>query len=265
MRTRLILRTAAWALALIGLLGTATLAGQKDRHPLRVVVQDRIVCDENDDDCEGVVVEVDGNPSVFYVGDNSISAPRFAFSFGASGGYLGVSLVDLTPELRDHFGVPDDLGVMIARVEQDTPAEEAGLLVGDVVTAVDGEEVETSTDLSRLIRRLDDGDDVELEVYRDGRAFTLDAVVAERERSQFDFGQWLKIENDDGDDPSRVVLGIDPDTLKESMARFRTYWNDDDLKSSFGNLHTLEGDLAEKIEALEKRLSELEEQLEKRN
>ena len=120
MRTRLILRTTAWALALIGLLGTATLAGQKDRRPTRVVVQDRIVCDENDDDCEGVVVEVDGNPSVFYVGDNTISAPRFAFSFGASGGYLGVSLVDLTPELRDHFGVPDDLGVMIGRVEQDT-------------------------------------------------------------------------------------------------------------------------------------------------
>jgi S1-C subfamily serine protease len=67
-------------------------------------------------------------------------------------GYLGVGLTDLTPELRAHFGVPQEAGVMVSKVDAGSPAEKAGLKVGDVVTAIDGKPVATSFDVRLRIR-----------------------------------------------------------------------------------------------------------------
>src|SRR5258708_4887988 len=61
-------------------------------------------------------------------------------------GYLGVELTELTPELRAHFGAPQDTGVMVARVVAGSPADKAGLKVGDIITSLDGKAVESSSD-----------------------------------------------------------------------------------------------------------------------
>lgn len=256
MRLKTILRTSACALAVAGLLGTTTVAGDEVAW-----------CDKDDSDCRTVAVDVDGNPNVFFVGDSAVRVPRlsYAFNFGG-GGYMGVNLVNLTPELRDYFGVPDDTGVMISRVDEDTPAFTAGIEVGDVITAVDGEEIESAADLSRLIRRRDDGDEVEVELYRDGRPLTVDITLAERERPQFNVGNWIfsKDGNEDTDATRRMILDIDPDSLKESMEQFRkfqTYWNvDSDGKQVF-RIRNIERDLESKIEALEDRIRDLEKQI----
>jgi hypothetical protein len=98
------------------------------------------------------------------------------------GAFLGVQLSELTPELRTHFGVPDDAGVMVGKVVDDSPALRAGLEVGDIVTAVGGEPVASASALSRAIRGHEDGDTVVLEVWRDGRVQKIDATLEERER-----------------------------------------------------------------------------------
>lgn len=250
-------RRAALTLLLTLLAGPATLA--RDRPAAD--------CDTDKEDCATAVIELDGNPNVFYVGDGTVTAPRFKFNYAFgpfSGGYLGVNLVNLTPELREHFGVPDNIGVLVGRVEDDTPAAAAGVEVADVITAVDGEEVESASDLARLIRDREDGDRVELELYRDGSVMTLEATIAERKRSQFDVGKWLKARA--GDDGNPFVLDIDPQSLKESIQHFHRLrlsgesGDDDDLHFS-----AMEKDLQEKIEALEKRLEALEKQLDDRN
>ena len=98
------------------------------------------------------------------------------------GAFLGVQLSELTPELRTHFGVPDDAGVMVGKVVDGSPALRAGLEVGDIVTAVGGEPVASASALSRAIRGHEDGDTVVLEVWRDGQVQKLDATLEERER-----------------------------------------------------------------------------------
>ncbi len=98
------------------------------------------------------------------------------------GAFLGVQLSELTPELRTHFGVPDDAGVMVGKVVDDSPALRAGLEVGDIVTAVGGEPVASASALSRAIRDNEDGDTVVLEVWRDGQVQKMDATLEERER-----------------------------------------------------------------------------------
>ena len=131
------------------------------------------------------------------------------------GAFLGVQLSELTPELRTHFGVPDDAGVMVGKVVEDSPALRAGLEVGDIVTAVDGEPVASAAALARAMRDREDGDTVVLEVWRDSQVQKIDAALEERERrpaiasrsmSRFSNGQTeervieVKVDCEDGQD-----------------------------------------------------------------
>ncbi|MGD2116416.1 MAG: PDZ domain-containing protein, partial [Acidobacteriota bacterium] len=102
-----------------------------------------------------------------------------------------VQLTELTPELRTYFGVPDDRGVLVARVEDDSPAAETGLAVGDVVTEVDGEPMGSTWDVSLAVRRHSDGETLDLEVWRDGRPMDFTATVRERERERIELGELL--------------------------------------------------------------------------
>ncbi len=98
------------------------------------------------------------------------------------GAFLGVQLSDLTPELRTHFGVPEDVGVMVGKLVDGSPALRAGLEIGDIVTAVGGEPVASASALARAIGGHEDGDTVVLEVWRDGRMEKISATLEERER-----------------------------------------------------------------------------------
>ena len=98
------------------------------------------------------------------------------------GAFLGVQLSDLTAELRTHFGVPDDAGVLVGKVVDGSPAFRAGVEVGDIVTAVDGEPMDSASALARAIGGHGDGDTVVLEVWRDGRMEKISAALEERER-----------------------------------------------------------------------------------
>lgn len=99
-------------------------------------------------------------------------------------GYIGVRPIDMTPDLRAHYGAPRNAGVLVGEVEADGPAAKAGLLVGDIVTAVDGQKIESGADLSRAVRPKKGGETVELDVVRDRSKKSLTAVVAERKRAE---------------------------------------------------------------------------------
>jgi serine protease Do len=93
---------------------------------------------------------------------------------------LGISTTSLTKQLADYFGVADGKGVLVTSVEADGPAAKAGIKAGDVITAVDGEKIEGSGDLSREINKQKQGD-VTLTIIRDKRQQTI--RVAPKETS----------------------------------------------------------------------------------
>ena len=99
-----------------------------------------------------------------------------------SGAFLGVQLSDLTAELRTHFGVPEDAGVMVGKVVDGSPAFRAGVEVGDIVTAVGGVAVDSASSLARAIGGHEGGETVVLEVWRDGRMEKISAALEQRER-----------------------------------------------------------------------------------
>lgn len=82
--------------------------------------------------------------------------------------YLGVSLVDLTPEAAQQFDVSVDSGAIITELDPDGPAAEAGLEAGGVITAVGSEEVSGAGDLLSALRQVESDEPVEVTVDRDG-------------------------------------------------------------------------------------------------
>lgn len=93
--------------------------------------------------------------------------------FGGDRGFLGVNLG------RDE----DGRGARIETVLDDSAAEEAGLRDGDVITGLDGKQIRDPGDLIRSMRGLEAGDEVELEILRDGRSETFVLELGEHPRS----------------------------------------------------------------------------------
>lgn len=83
-------------------------------------------------------------------------------------GRLGVMIQNLTPDLAEALGVEAETGAIVSSVEPDTPADNAGLMAGDVIVAVNDEIVEGSADLRQKIGLRRPGDEVEIVYLRDG-------------------------------------------------------------------------------------------------
>ena len=96
-----------------------------------------------------------------------------------SRGWLGVLIQDVTRELAESFGMEKPQGALVAKVLADSPAERAGLEVGDVVVAFNGATIVNSSDLPPLVGRTIVDSRVPVEVLRSGKSITLDVVVDE--------------------------------------------------------------------------------------
>lgn len=93
----------------------------------------------------------------------------------ASGSYLGVRLTDIDNERAKALRLGDPRGVEVKRVEEGSPAEEAGLKAGDVILSYNGENILGAQQLGRLVAETPQGRKVKIQYWRDGK--TAETVV----------------------------------------------------------------------------------------
>ena len=93
--------------------------------------------------------------------------------------WLGVELQEVDPDLREALDLYVDEGVLIAGIAPDSPAEEIGLEEGDVILSIAGEAVRSVRGVRRAIRGLEPGDEVTIEIRRDGETMTVNPVLDE--------------------------------------------------------------------------------------
>jgi len=184
-------------------------------------------------------------------------------------GYLGVELVDLTPELRRHFGADENAGIMVAHVDDESPAARAGLEVGDVVVAVDGKMLASDWDLRRLVAPRKAGDVVTVDVVRDGGRLQLKATLEEREGHVIELGRLMQGEGEDGtvlvmpSDQEWKHFGAEMGHMGEQIgASVADAFADPALRMKIEERVKEREELQHRIDELEKRLRDLERKLE---
>lgn len=94
-------------------------------------------------------------------------------------GYLGVLPQEVTPELAEGFGLKNVKGVLIARVEDGTPAGKAGLLEGDIIIKFNGLVVPTVAKFRQIVADSKVGDKIKMDVIREKKQKTLSVVIGE--------------------------------------------------------------------------------------
>jgi S1-C subfamily serine protease len=95
---------------------------------------------------------------------------------------LGVTGIDVSPEVAEEFGLDASRGAVVDSVQDGSGADEAGLQSGDIIIAVDGEELATMAELVALVRVQQPGDNLQLTVVRDGEELDFDVTLGERPR-----------------------------------------------------------------------------------
>jgi serine protease Do len=100
---------------------------------------------------------------------------------GVTRGWLGVGIQSLTPELKDYYKLEDTSGVLVSQVFEDDPADKAGIKVGDIILKVEGKDIASSRQLSRMIAGLAVGQKAEIVLLRDGKQITKSVKLAKRE------------------------------------------------------------------------------------
>jgi serine protease Do len=95
-------------------------------------------------------------------------------------GFLGIVPQALTPEIAESFGVREDDGILIGQVLEDTPAAEAGLETGDIITKLNNQSVRDVHAFRMEVADQRVGDTIRLEILRDGKAKNVNVQLAER-------------------------------------------------------------------------------------
>ena len=86
---------------------------------------------------------------------------------------LGIRMLDITSDVQQYYGLNSLEGVYIVEVVDGSAADKGGVVEGDVIVAVDGATVNSSSELQEKIARKNPGDEVTLTVKRDGKRLDL--------------------------------------------------------------------------------------------
>ncbi|MFT0891125.1 Do family serine endopeptidase [Pseudochelatococcus sp. G4_1912] len=92
-------------------------------------------------------------------------------------GFLGVQIQPVTEDIASSLGLAKAEGAIVARVEDGSPADKAGVKTGDAITAVNGKPVKDARELSREIAGFNPDASVALQVWREGKERTIDVKL----------------------------------------------------------------------------------------
>jgi serine protease Do len=124
----------------------------------------------------------------------------------SSQGYLGVYITDVDADKAQALKLKETRGAVITLVDHDAPAGQIGLKINDVVLALNGQNVDDSEQLRKMLRDLPPGRKVSLEISRDGNIQTVAAQLADRKVVDHDV--WDKIDNGADEPGAAPSMGI---------------------------------------------------------
>jgi Do/DeqQ family serine protease len=95
-------------------------------------------------------------------------------------GYMGAILQNVTGDLQKQFNLPNAKGALVSQIEAGKPAAQAGLKVGDFITAINGQSIADANDAVIRIIQMSPGTVAHLDVLRDGKQMTINITLGTR-------------------------------------------------------------------------------------
>lgn len=92
-------------------------------------------------------------------------------------GWLGVQIQDVTRELAESFAMSRPHGALVSRVVPDSPAEKAGLMIGDIIVEFNGQEIETSAELPPIVGMTPIDEQARVKIIRQGEKKTIVVTI----------------------------------------------------------------------------------------
>ena len=130
-------------------------------------------------------------------------------------GWLGVFIQEVTPDIADTLGLSQSAGALVSSVNENSPADIAGLEPGDVILSFDGKVIDRMRDLPRIVAETDIGATIEVEIFRGGQRSTVEVTLGELEKAEL---VGLVGEQPDGDSQTMERLGFTVDDLDAALA-----------------------------------------------
>ncbi len=95
---------------------------------------------------------------------------------------LGIQINPISSEMAEILGLPDKTGVIVGQISPDSPAANAGLLIGDIILECDGVVIESSQMLTQKVSETKSGDVVKLLINRQGKSMIISSSVIGSEK-----------------------------------------------------------------------------------
>ena len=89
------------------------------------------------------------------------------------GDELGIRVSNLTEEVMQRFNIQDNRGVLVVNVESGSKGDKAGVQMGDIIREINHKEVNTVSDYRKIIRKLEEGDTINLFIKRMNAGFLV--------------------------------------------------------------------------------------------
>jgi serine protease Do len=144
-------------------------------------------------------------------------------------GLMGIFVQHLTPELAHSMGYSEDFqGALVSQVNPNSPAERAGLKAGDIITQINNTKITQATQVKTTISLLRVGSNVKMNVQRDGKQISLDAIVTDikvheqKLQAENPFLYGLALKNFEQETPPHgSVIGVQVVGASEASAGWR--------------------------------------------
>jgi serine protease Do len=121
-----------------------------------------------------------------------------------SRGWIGVYIQEVTRELAESFGMEKPMGALVAKILEDSPAQDTDLQIGDIILSYDGKEIKNSASLPPMVGRTRVGETVKLKIMRDGRTKTIKLKIGQLP----DKDQTLASKRKSKDETEDTVFGL---------------------------------------------------------
>ncbi|AFL87710.1 trypsin-like serine protease with C-terminal PDZ domain [Terriglobus roseus DSM 18391] len=119
-------------------------------------------------------------------------------------GYLGIAMNDVTPQNAQFFNLDQALGAIVSQVTPGSPASNAGLKNGDVITSVNGKPIENGGALQVQVAQLTPGTKIDLGVLRNGSRQNINVALGEYKKD----GEVAANDGDNGGQSNGGKLGL---------------------------------------------------------